>query len=128
MAPDALGAHRRAPGHWTPAGRIAAALRRTAVRLWDDDVAALYAEAGTYNRLYGSLAGTIVFSPSLPEPSSTPCAPARASSGGAAGYARSALPVQPLTGRAAPARSRDTRASRPAVPGPVPPAGGHRPA
>ncbi|MFD5417455.1 hypothetical protein ACFWJT_05425 [Streptomyces sp. NPDC127069] len=66
MAPDALGAHRRTPGHWTPAGRIAAALRRTAVRLWDN-VAALYAEAGTYNRLYRSLAaGIIVFSPSLP--------------------------------------------------------------
>ncbi|KJY33501.1 hypothetical protein VR44_13830 [Streptomyces katrae] len=60
VAPDALGAHRRTPGHWTPAGRIAAALRRTAVRLWDD-VAALYAGAGTHNRLYGSLAGTIVF-------------------------------------------------------------------
>lgn len=37
--PNPLDANRRAPAHRTPAGRTAAALRRTAVRLWDDNVA-----------------------------------------------------------------------------------------
>ncbi|MFJ8211982.1 YihY/virulence factor BrkB family protein [Streptomyces sp. NPDC096033] len=39
MAPDTLPAYRRGPADLTLARRTAAALRRTAVRLWDDNVA-----------------------------------------------------------------------------------------
>ncbi|MFF2195099.1 YihY/virulence factor BrkB family protein [Streptomyces sp. NPDC058157] len=47
MTTKTLPALRRAPGHRTTARRIAAALRRTAVRLWDDNVAD-HAAALTY--------------------------------------------------------------------------------
>ncbi|MEU3316727.1 YihY/virulence factor BrkB family protein [Streptomyces sp. NPDC006662] len=49
MAPNTLPAHQRAPQHRpsAPARRLASALRRTAVRLWDDNVAD-HAAALTY--------------------------------------------------------------------------------